>query len=103
MSEAGVFEIMPSIIKIKQLLSVLVLIPYGLLFFVYGFRARFATLAHKFAFQIFTGSIFYSISFLFPKMDETDNNNPKCIIQGGMNIFGEMSVLIFTSSISVFS
>ena len=103
---------MPSFIIIKNILSVIVLIPYGMLFFVYGFRARFATLAHKFAFQLFLGSIFYSISFLFPAMtppgekgvdDKGDNYTAKCIIQGVINIFGEMSVLFFTSAIAVFT
>ena len=103
---------MPSFIIAKNILSVIVLIPYGMLFFVYGFRARFATLAHKFAFQLFLGSIFYSISFLFPSMtpskeaspdDIGDDNTVKCIIQGAMNIFGEMSVLFFTSAIAVFT
>lgn len=103
---------MPSFIIAKNILSVIVLIPYGMLFFVYGFRARFATLAHKFAFQLFLGSIFYSISFLFPSMtpskeispdDPGDNNTAKCIIQGAMNIFGEMSVLFFTSAIAIFT
>lgn len=107
--------LMPSFITVKHILSVIVLIPYGMLFFVYGFRARFATLAHKFAFQLFLGSIFYSVSFLFPKMQpateataeeeasQGDNGTAKCLIQGGMNIFGEMSVLFFTSTIAVFT
>ena len=91
-----------SIYTIKQIISVIILIPYIFLFLAYGFKASLQSLNHKFTFQLCLSSIFYSVSFLINRTEEGGLTIPfRCYIQGLMNIFGESCCILFTLAIAV--
>jgi len=76
------------------------LIPCILLIIIYIIKKKL-TLSMYINFNLCITAIFYSISGLFPKMKKNDLNNFSCHFQVVLGTTGDISILLWTGTISV--